>query len=257
MKFEKKDPLLYISISCSILLVLLIVLSIIGKIRDWNAFNVIFENAYVSGIIVTALMIPIIFELQIVISKRRIVKDFRCKEIIDDLNFILKDYIDLFKNNVIPKNSLDFCEQNWKKINIIQNCLTSPYNDILIDSLKICMFFNLNFNLMRILNNLKNRKDYFCHNNQKLLCYFEEDRQESENVTLKVNRHDADIFITDLRFLAQYWCDLLMYLNAESRKIDEKYDLLFEEPYLKAIEEAKKLCENLDSNEGLNDKIQE
>lgn len=96
MKFKKKDPLLYISISSLILLVLLIVLSIIAEIRNWNVFNAIIENTYFSGIVVTALMIPIIFELQIVISKRRIVKDFRCKEIIEDLNYILNKYIDLF-----------------------------------------------------------------------------------------------------------------------------------------------------------------
>ena len=131
----------------------------------------------------------------------------------------------------------------------------SSYNDILIDSLKICMFLNLNFNLMSILNDLKNRKDYFCYNNKKLLCYFEEDGQENGSVTSKINSFEAENFITDLRFLAQYWCDLLMYLNAESNKIDEKYDLLFIAPYKKAVEEAKKLCENLDSNESLNDKI--
>lgn len=118
----------------------------------------------------------------------------------------------------------------------------STYNDILIDSLKTCMFFNL----MRILNDLKNRKDYFCYNNKKLLCYFEEDNKESERVTSKINIYDVENFIIDLKFLAQYWCELLMYLNAEPIKIDENFYVLFMDPYLKAAEESKKLCEKLD-----------
>ena len=117
----------------------------------------ILSNPYVSGVIYTVGLLYIVYAFQITVSKRRIKHDFRCNEVMEDIDdsiVELYEIIDTKNDNETYKN---FILRNRAKLFFVKLGLTYYNNSILLESLNVCFFFNLNFELLGIINNIKNR----------------------------------------------------------------------------------------------------
>lgn len=86
-------------------------------------------------------------------------------------------------------------------------------NDLLIDSIQSCFFINLNFKLLEILNNVKNRLPNL-RNKYPEIEELEKKYKETPNEELMIQLGEklASYFV-DARFMAVYWKELFDYLE--------------------------------------------
>lgn len=134
----------------------------------------IMKNSYVSSILCSILAVLIIYITQVYHSKKMLKKDFRCNEIIEDvydgieIYCKLKDEIPEKVERMPDEDVLDkrrreslmfyeFYKKNSGDVDIITLSLSYENNDLLIDSVQSCFLINLNFKLLSIVNNIKNR----------------------------------------------------------------------------------------------------
>ena len=132
------------------------------------------KNSYVSSILCSILAVLIIYITQVYHSKKMLKKDFRCNEIIEDvydgieIYCKLKDEIPEKVERMPDEDVLDkrrreslmfyeFYKNNSGDVDIITLSLSYENNDLLIDSVQSCFLINLNFKLLSIVNNIKNR----------------------------------------------------------------------------------------------------
>ena len=86
-------------------------------------------------------------------------------------------------------------------------------NDLLIESIQSCFFINLNFKLLEILNNVKNRLPNLRENYpeiEKLEKKYKE--TDNEDVMIRLGEK-LDIYFIDVKFMVDYWRELLDYLE--------------------------------------------
>ena len=212
----------------------------------------VINNSYFSGISCSIIAVTVIYFFQVHYSKRMLRKDFRCNEIIEDIYSGIEAYWEIA--DTIPerigrgerKDALERLEENGRiyyefykeqqvKLSTVVTCLSYQNNDILIESVQSCFFLNLNFKLLNIVNNIKNRLPNVRKGHPKI----------SETCKSYELSHDDEIlirmgseiphFLTDLKFMVTYWQELLDYLNYDPtytklfvQTYDAKYDILKE-----------------------------
>ena len=197
--------MLVISLVCFLLLMLIAIkLKVFEGISIcilFKALGFIIKNSFVEGILCSILAVLIIYFMQVYHSKKKIKKDFRCNEIISDVYSGIEEYCKL--KNQIPEideniSNEDYCEKrrsvslryyefykkNLAEVNIITLNFSFPNNDILIDSVQSCFFINLNFELLGIVNNIKNRLPNLRNNYPKIKEMFEKYELENEEKEL-------------------------------------------------------------------------
>lgn len=236
-----------ISISCLILLIIIAakmgIFSILNMCNLFGIIKKIISNTYFSSIICSVLSVVLIYIIQVQYSKKMLKKDFRCNEIIQDIFSGIENYCELMDRIPEPtkrKDNEDFFEkrkqdslmyyQFYKKnkidIDLITISFSDTNNDILIDSLQSCFFLNLNFKLLNIVNNIKNRLPNLQDGYPEIEKAYEEFIAEGKEESLITLGNKLPYYLIDLRFMVIYWKELLDYLN-----YDPTYIKLFVQTY--------------------------
>ena len=124
--------------------------------------------------------------------------------------------------------------------------LSCENNDILIESLQSCFFLNLNFKLLNIVNNIKNRLPNIRNGYPEIKEICENYELNNDEDMLKSIENRFPHYLIDLRFMATYWQELLDYLNYDPtyiklfvRTYNSQYDILEELKQPKEIQYAK------------------
>lgn len=203
----------------------------------------VMKNTYVSGILCSILAVLCIYVIQVRYSKSMLKKDFRCNEIIQDIYDGIETYckiVDKIPERVDRKHDEDFYEkikkdslmfyefykENKIDVDLITLSLSYINNDILIDSLQSCFFLNLNFKLLNIVNNIKNRLPNLRNGYPEIKEIYEKYESDGEKKELIYLGNRLSSYFTDLRFMTIYWKELLDYLN-----YDPTYIKLFTKTY--------------------------
>lgn len=222
--------------------VLLLKICIHFNIADFNlsfdeplkeVFNNFFTNDYVVNILCTIITAIALYILQIKYSKYKLKRDFRCNEIIHDLYSGIESAYKIQSNakhirfELDSLNNIDFCEKekikskkyydfyNANKAYFYTSHLALTYhnNDILIDSIQMVFFLNLNFKLLNIVNNIKNRKPNLEKKYPQIESLYEKYEKEAKESDLVTLGNDIEQYITDVGFMGEYCLDLLNYLG--------------------------------------------
>lgn len=86
-------------------------------------------------------------------------------------------------------------------------------NDLLIDSIQLCFFINLNFKLLEILNNVKNRLPNLRNRYPEIEDLKKKYKEtHSEELMIQLGEKLATYFV-DAKFMAGYWKELFDYLE--------------------------------------------
>lgn len=229
-----------ITISCLILLIIIAAkMGIFSDLNIYGLFSVIeriINNTYFSSIMCSIIAVVLIYIIQVQYSKKMLKKDFRCNEIIQEVFNGIENYCELIDKIPEPtkrKDSEDYFEKrkqdsllyyqfykdNKIDIDLITMSLSGTNNDILIDSLQSCFFLNLNFKLLNIVNNIKNRLPNLQDGYPEVKKEYEEYTTKGEEDALIKFANKLPHYLIDLRFMVIYWKELLDYLNYDSTYI--------------------------------------
>lgn len=195
----------------------------------------IISNSYFCSIFCSILAVIIIYYAQICYSKGMLKKDFRCNEILHDICFGIEEYNkirDKIPQGKIERNDentfifYEFYNENKGKIDIINLSMTYKNNNMLIESIESCFFINLNFKLLNIINNVKNRIPNLLEKYPEIDRLYKEciPTPDKEKI-IKLDCRLSDYF-TDLKFMVEYWSCLLEYLEFDYifiKKFHERY----------------------------------
>ncbi len=209
-------------------------------------------STYVSGILCSIISVVLIYKWQVWYSKRKIKQDFRCNECIQDIYDGI-EYVNEFSSSIPGRievsddcdfqtvrkenaqNNINFYFEKRVKIQFANDFLSSKTNDLLIDSLQSCFFINLNFRLLGIINNVKNRLPNLRKEFPKIKMEAEKYEKKSENLDIIQFGEKLETYFVDLKLMAVYWQDLLDYLDYDPTFIrsfmetyNKKYDFLEE-----------------------------
>ena len=182
------------------------------------------------GVACSIISVVIIYKWQVWYSKRKLKQDFRCNECIEDIYDGIEavgKYAPLVPEKDKGNEGSDFIELRMKnahryfdfylehKVDIYLGNLALSYegNDLLIDSIQSCFFINLNFKLLEILNNVKNRLPNL-RNKYPEIEDLEKKYKETprEELMIQLGEKLATYFV-DAKFMAGYWKELFDYLE--------------------------------------------
>jgi hypothetical protein len=187
-------------------------------------------NTYFSGVACSIISVVIIYKWQVWYSKRKLKQDFRCNECIEDIydgiEAVCKysplipekekgnegsDFTELRLENA--QRYVDFYLEHKGDIYLGNLALSYEENDLLIDSIQSCFFINLNFKLLEILNNVKNRL-LNLRNKYPEIEDLEKKYKETHSEELMIQLGETlDSYFVDARCMADYWQKLLDYLE--------------------------------------------
>lgn len=256
-----------ISVICLILLIIITVkIGVFSEFTSYIGFEKIlsiFNNSYFSSVVCSIISVIVIYFFQIQYSKRKLKKDLRCNEIIQDIYDGIENYYHI--KNTIPKKTnkntekdyakrqkadgllyYEFYKKNEADFIMMAYSLSDVSNDILIDSLQSCFFLNLNFKLLSIINNIKKRLPNIRNGYLEIkeLCKKYEMNYD-ENALISIENR-FPYYLIDLQFIVIYWQELLDYLNYDPTYIklfvhayNSQYDILEELKQPKKIQYIK------------------
>ena len=202
-----------------------------------------FKNDYVVNIVCTILTAAALYIIQIKYSKHKLKSDFRCNEIIHDVYDGIERTHELIKESKELSNEIEELEKDpnmdfnvyrkeealkylafYKKhkgdFKICNIALTYPNNWILIDSVQTVFFINLNFKLLNIVNNIKNRRPNLEDEYPKIESLFTLYEENGDDKVLIQLGHEIHRFLVDIDFMSKYWFSLLDYLGYDPMPID-------------------------------------
>lgn len=231
---------------------MILLLTIVFKIYNINLKEVCFikmikyiiDDTYFSSIFCSIVSVVIIYFIQIKYSKAKLKKNKRCNETIQELYEEIEEYceiidekpseIEIETREIDAKNWYDFYKKMKSQIENIEFCFSGNQMDILISSIESCFFINLNFELLNIINDVKDRLNYIRENKIKLEEEEEKYKAEQDKDEEKSNQQnpiitlgvEVESYIKELGSLASAWKKLLDYL-----KYDPMYVKLFVELY--------------------------
>lgn len=230
----------------------------------------LFSNSFFIGIASSIFGIIILYIINNYYCKYMIKKDVRCNEIMENLSimsFILADHI--FKNrqlfnddvkiDIFSDNISEFMSSTYKLIEFNATSLASDNNLILIQSLETSFLTNINFKLLNIINNIKNRYPNINKDLNSISKNFNKWKKQQDNNSLNDLIRELWHFKVDVFFLIKYWLTLLDYLkfdyinkweNDDHKKYTKKqyieiYKYLFELPNSKKIYDAVIECKKI------------
>lgn len=216
------------------------IFTIITEIPMSNIFLKFFNDNYVCGIMCSIIAVILIYKWQVWYSKKRLKQDFRCNECIKDIYDGIKEF-DKFKADIPrsekndknnfsePKEKLkhksisyiEFYNKYYEDIYIVNMELTYEKNNLLIESIESCFFINLNFELLGILNHIKNRLYSLREEFPKIENLYKEYRENSEDDIIIKLGLDIEKYLNDVKLMASYWKELLDYLGYKPTIIEQ------------------------------------
>lgn len=218
-----------------------------------DTFVSFLKNEYVVNIICTILTAIALYFFQIKYSKHKLKNDFRCNEIIRDVYDGIERTMDLIKDSkrvseeveeLIETENMDFdmrrkaeaekylsfYRNHIGEFKICNICLTYHNNWILIDSVQTVFFINLNFKLLNLVNNIKNRRPNLEKEFPEIEKLYEKFKNNEDDFTLINLGYEIRHFLVDIEFMAKYWYDLLDYLGYDPMPI-KLYMEIFKKEY--------------------------
>lgn len=216
-------------------------------------FSSFFENEYIVNIVCTILTAIALYIFQIKYSKNKLKKDFRCNEIIHGVYDGIERTLELIKSSKSVTDEVDKLRENEKidfdvrrkieaekylsfyknhigEFHICNISLTYHNNWLLVDSVQTVFFINLNFKLLSIVNNLKNRRPNLEKEFPEIEKLYEQYKNDEDELTLINLGHEIRRFLVDIEFMAKYWYDLLDYLGYDPVPI-KLYMEIFKKEY--------------------------
>ncbi|MBQ8302610.1 MAG: hypothetical protein IJX97_03560 [Clostridia bacterium] len=195
-----------------------------------------FQNDYVINISCTIITAIALYIIQIHYCKRKLRNDFRCNEIIRDVfdgiertlkltneaKSINEEVEKLKENSSLDFNTrykkeaqlyIDFYSDNEFDFRLSNNMLMYHNNWILIDSVQTVFFININFKLLNIVNNIKNRKPNLEKAYPEIQEMYEAYKENSDDASIRILGDKIKYFLLDIEFMAKYWYSLLNYLG--------------------------------------------
>lgn len=237
-----RKVILLLILLCLILLTLIAwkvgVFTAIAGLPFFPLVEKIAANAYFSGVTCSIISVVIIYKWQVWYSKRKLKQDFRCNECIegiyDGIEAVSK-YAPLVPEKEKGNEGSDLAELRMKnaqryvdfylehKVDIYLANLALSYegNDLLIDSIQSCFFINLNFKLLEILNNVKNRLPNL-RNQYPEIEDLEKKYKKTpcEELMIQLGEKLA-AYLADAKFMAGYWKELFDYLEYDPTSIKQ------------------------------------
>lgn len=235
-----KNYIFVLSILLNVILIFVLAVERINVVD--NLCIKVLENTYISGIICSIISVFIVIWGQVKISKIKIKQDLRCSEIIFDVTSEIDSVEKIAKEipeikgkigedeyKVCCEKVYDFYKKNKNTIDFIVLAIASKNNVILLESVQACFFLNLNFKILGIVNNIKNRLPNISEGNKELeRIYIKLEKNESGNEreeNIRLFALSLSYFVKDLVFLAHYWNDLFMYLEFDSDYYRKFFDV--------------------------------
>ncbi len=213
-----------------------------------------FLNDYIISILSGIISVTILYFFQMYYCKYKIKKDFRCNEALEDLSSIftdldfLLDKAEDISNNYKPEysNTDGFIEyfkmydEHRLKFSMNGYIVNEKIN-VLVDSIQSTLLLNLNFKLLGILNNIKNRKPNIVSGSKDVEdTYLKYSETKEENDLISCGREIRD-YLIDLKFMKRYFFELFIYLNYDNTKTVIFNELL--KQYIPNIEDYVELTE--------------
>ncbi len=196
-------------IVCVCVLFMLVIFSREETVNGQKWIVTFINNKYVCGVICSIFAIIIVFIVQNIYSKKRIVNDFRCDEVLWVVNYAVNKFC------VLYEECDDFVDKNQKSLRVkiykdndydvmeVYKMITFYNNDILIDTVRTYLFSNLDFELLSLVNHIKNRRPTLMKSSKKLKDHSDE---------------SIDSFIYELNCMVKYWYELIDYLGYSNKK---------------------------------------
>lgn len=154
------------------------------------------------------------------------------KEVSNEIEELKRDStmdFDLYRKEEAIK-LLSFYKKHKADFDICNIALTYHNNWLLIDSVQTVFFINLNFKLLNIVNNIKNRRPNLEEEYPKIKDLFELYKKDSNDKTLVQLGFEIHRFLVDIDFMAKYWYALLDYLGYDPMPV-KLYIELFKNEY--------------------------
>lgn len=160
-----------------------------------------FNNGYVTNMVCSVASLFLVYYFQLAYCKYRLKQDIRFNEALTDLYSANSDAKELLgKWN--KTDSVRFYHENKSTIKIIHDEYLYPNNSIVWDSINTVFFLNINFKLLGIVNNIKNRLPTMDR-------WWKDVSKEDESVTNRT----VDLLFMDIKFLSEYCDELFDYFN--------------------------------------------
>ena len=155
----------------------------------------VLNNSWFCSICCSIIAVYLIYKWQVWYSKRKLKADFRCNEVIEGVYDGIEEFVKFYQE-VPTKEQSDGCK-----------------TDLLLDSIQSCFFINLNFELLSIINHVKNRlpnlrKKY--PEIEEIFTRYEKNQNEEDLIKLG---NILPTYFMDLKFMAVYWKALFDYLG--------------------------------------------
>lgn len=176
-------------------------MGIVPQIDVPQALKDFFNDGYVANIICSVLSLLLVYYCQLAYCKFRLKRDFRFNEALTDLYSANSDAKKLL-SKWNKTDSLKFYRENKSTIKLIHDEYLYPNNSIVWDSINTVFFLNINFKLLGIVNNIKNRLPTMDR-------LWQDVSQEDESITDRT----VDLLFMDIEFLSEYCDDLFDYFN--------------------------------------------
>lgn len=191
------------------------------------------NNEYMINILCTVITAVALYFLQVKYSKHKLKNDFRCNEIIEEIytgieetqkitnavnplkqEFNALEHLPyLEREKIKAEKFVDFYSKHKTEFDMSNIGLTYYNNDILIDSINTVFFINLNFKLLNIVNNIKNRKPNLIQKYPIITSLYETFNKEKDTKTLLSLGQEIERYLVDVKFMADYYSGLLNYLG--------------------------------------------
>jgi len=199
-------------VGCLLLLQLLVILFLIlyiSQTREFRPFvfqdtlQRVLDNQYFVNIFCSFVVIFIAYFTHIAYCKRKLLSDFRFEEALSGLYSNVEQAEELLAELQSSKISMsEFYYQNKSSLGFVHDLFLYPNNSIIWDSISTVFFINLNFRLLGILNNIKNR-----------IPTLDEWWKSIEESSTDRIEYNVKYYLLDLKFLCQYLHELFDYFS--------------------------------------------
>lgn len=190
-----------------------------------------YTNSYFVNVVSGIITVVLIYWFQVSRNKRKIKKDIRCKEIIEETYFFIMNVDEIQvhikeletsiettinkekedDNNYSKKDENDtrtrLYQEFFKKYkslyDLTMSALIYENNNILLDSVGTVFFINTNFKVLSIINNIKNRIPNVQKHYENIDSFENEEHYSIQNMNM------------DLLFLSDYYKALFEYLKVD------------------------------------------
>lgn len=193
----------------------------------------VLNNSWFCSICCSIIAVYLIYKWQVWYSKRKLKADFRCNEVIEGVYDGIEEFVKFYQE--IPKKEqsdgcktdedyhllrkknaqvlVDFYSKYKGEVFVANLAMAYDGNDLLLDSIQSCFFINLNFELLSIVNHVKNRlpnlrKKY--PEIEEIFTRYEKNQNEEDLIKLG---NILPTYFMDLKFMAVYWKALFDYLG--------------------------------------------